>query len=232
MPELVADCPRCKSKKITFDLLQHTLVSVRANWQHWFETFCVCRYCKSSTVFLLSQMNYDDSKILREIGPANIKRPVNDYMKIEGFISLKDFANIPPPEHIPENIKAAFIEGTTCLTAGCYNAAATMFRLCIDLASRFKLPTEDFPDLNAKVRRDLGLRLPWLFNNNNLPEDLRELSMCVKEDGNDGAHLGSIRKEDAEDLFDFTMALLERIYTEPERIRNAKLRRAARRNKN
>jgi hypothetical protein len=51
-----------------------------------------------------------------------------------------------------------------------------------------------------------------------LPEALRDLSSCVKEDGNDGAHAGTLTKEDAEDLLDFTTALLERLYTEPKQL--------------
>ena len=83
--------------------------------------------------------------------------------------------------------------------------------------------------LNAKTRRDLGLRIPWLFENGHLPEALKELSSCIKEDGNDGAHGGNLSEADAADLLDFSAALLERIYTEPERLRLAKERREARR---
>jgi hypothetical protein len=90
------------------------------------------------------------------------------------------------------------------------------------------LPKEE-PGLNSKTRRDLGLRLPWLFDNGILPADLRALSSCVREDGNDGAHAGTLKKEDAQDLLDFTTALLERIFTEPERLRLAEERRAQRR---
>jgi hypothetical protein len=53
--------------------------------------------------------------------------------------------------------------------------------------------------------------------------------LCIKEDGNDGAHEGTLKKEDAEDILDFTVALLSRLYTEPERLRLAKLRRDKRR---
>jgi hypothetical protein len=93
------------------------------------------------------------------------------------------------------------------------------------------LPEEDVVGLNAKVRRDLGLRLPWLFAKGILPETLRELSICIKEDGNDGAHAGTLKQIDVEDLLDFTTALLERIYTEPERLRLAQERRDSRREK-
>ena len=150
-------------------------------------------------------------------------------MLIDGFISQKDAAAIEPPEHLPERIAAAFTEGAKCLAIGCHNGAGTMFRLCVDLATRRMLPEVDEPKLNAQVRRNLGLRLPWLFDTGRLPEALRDLSSCVKEDGNDGAHEGTLSKEDAYDLLDFTTALLERMYTEPERLRLAKERRDARR---
>ena len=107
-----------------------------------------------------------------------------------------------------------------------------MFRLCVDLVTRPFLsdPSEDSkPQPNAKIRRDLGLRLPWLFDNGILPSDLRELAQCVKEDGNDGAHMGALTKLDAEDLLDFTTVLLERLITEPERLRLAQTRRDDRR---
>ena len=104
-----------------------------------------------------------------------------------------------------------------------------MFRLCLDLATRSLLPKEDVPGLNAKTRRNLGLRLPWLFDAGLLPESFRELSTCIKDDGNDGAHVGSLNESDADDLLDFTVAMLERMYTEPERLRLARERREARR---
>ena len=115
------------------------------------------------------------------------------------------------------------------MSIGCFNAAGTMFRLCVDLATRSMLPEEEVEGLNARVKRNLGLRLPWLFDNDVLPEALRELSGCIKDDGNDGAHEGTLSEEDAEDLLDFTSVLLERIYTEPERLRFAKERREKRR---
>jgi hypothetical protein len=104
-----------------------------------------------------------------------------------------------------------------------------MFRLCVDIATKSLFPATDEKGLNSKIRRNLGLRLPLLFDNGLLPESLKELSTCIKEDGNDGAHVGNLTKSDAEDLLDFTTALLERMYTEPARLRLAKERRDSRR---
>jgi hypothetical protein len=229
MPELVADCPRCGARRITFDLTQDLLFDRRYRWQEWYEAFCVCRHCHRSTVFVLSQSVDSDKEVVHQAGLTRLQGSVNDYMNVERYISLKDVASTPPPEHLPAPIESAFMEGAICLAVSCYNAAATMFRLCLDIATRSLLPEGEAPGLNPKTRRDLGLRLPWLFDNGLLPLDLRDLSTSVKEEGNEGAHIGSLTDADAEDILDFTVALLERMYTEPERIRLAADRRAQRR---
>lgn len=229
MSELVANCPRCGAKQMTFDLVSQLPIYIKYDWQYWFEAFCICRACNRSTVFVLSQREISDKDEIKQKGLAKLDRAVNQLMKVEGPITLKDAASQQPPEHLPENIEAAFTEGAACMGIGCFNAAGTMFRLCIDLATRAMLPKEDTKGLNAHVRRNLGLRLPWLFDNGVLPESLRELSSCIKEDGNDGAHQGTLSKEDADDILDFTYVLLERIYTEPKRIELARERRDARR---
>lgn len=94
------------------------------------------------------------------------------------------------------------------------------------------LPVKDENGLNKSIRRSLGLRLRWLFDNKILPEALKELATCIKEDGNDGAHSGTLTKEDIEDQRDFTFAILERLHTEPEKLRIAKQRRDDRRKQN
>jgi hypothetical protein len=227
MSELVADCPRCGSCKITFDLARAHYIGIRHNWKRVYEAFCVCRHCDRATIFVISQKTPGTEHSLENL--PNLEVAVNRYMEIEGFVNLKDIASVPPPEHLPMDIEAAFKEGAMCKSVGCYNAAGTMFRLCVDLATRLRLPAKEVSEPNAATRRNLGLRLPWLFDNGHLPEALRELSSCVKDDGNDGAHVGSLTESDADDLLDFTVALLERMFTEPERLRIAKERRETRR---
>lgn len=227
MSQLVTNCPRCGAQRTTFDVKNAHHFDTQYDWQRWFEAFSICRNCNLSTVFVLSQNKIDDT--VKRVAIENLTPSVNEFMNIEGFIHIANIATARPPEHLPKEIEAAFNEGATALAVSCYNAAGTMFRLCVDLATRPKLPKEEVAGLHAKTRRDLGLRLPWLFDNGFLPADLRELSSCIKDDGNDGAHTGTLKKTDAEDLLDFTVALLERMYTEPERLRLAKERRADRR---
>ena len=228
MSDLVANCPRCGAERITFEARSaHYIYS--DGWPRYYEVFCICRNCHKSTTFLLYHLIYEETDHILKNGILKFSDSLNNHMKIQSYISLKDKAGIEPPEFLPKEINAAFNEGSKCLAIGCYNAAATMFRLCVDLATRQMLPKAEEEGLTAKVRRDLGLRLPWLFKMSRLPDALHELSFCVKEDGNDGAHQGTIAREDADDLFDFTIALLERLFTEPERLRLAKERRDKRR---
>lgn len=228
MSELVADCPRCGAKRTTFDVRQSTQIA-GFGFQSRHEAFAVCRHCGKSTTFVLKDMGPTQADHIQEVGLSKTRHSLNTLVHIEGHVSSKDNAPSEPPQHLPESIEAVFREGATCLAVGCYNAAGAMFRLCVDMASESIIPKEEGKAPNAKIRRSLGLRLIWLFENGLLPSGLRDLSECIKDDGNDGAHDGSLTKHDADDLMDFTIALLERLYTEPERLKKASERRAARR---
>ncbi len=230
MGELLADCPRCNAKNMTFDVKSACLVGCpRYHWEQWFEAFSICRHCQVSTVFVLVQERSESAQVISGGTGVPTLSPVNKYFSVNGYISLKNLATTKPPDHVPINIANAFNEAATCMAVDCFNAAAAMFRLCIDHATTSVLPSEDSDGLNTKIRRSLGLRLPWLFDHNLLPQGLRELSHCIKEDGNDAAHAGTLLKNDAEDLLDFTHALLQRLYTEPEQLRLAQERRDKRR---
>lgn len=234
MSELVADCPRCGAKNMTFDLKDENYIGQEYNWKRFYEVFSICRHCAKSTVFILDTQTPESVKYIGNGSLTSVKGAVNGFMHVNGFISIKDVASVVPPQYLPTGIEAVFREGATCLAVGCYNAAGTMFRLCVDLATKGKLPAKQAnqpepPGLNADVRGKLAFRLRWLFDHRHLPEDLRDLSTCVKDDGNDGAHEGTLDKHAASDLLDFTTELLERMFTEPKNLQLAKERRDSRR---
>lgn len=218
---------------MTFDVKAQVYIGIEFGWASCYEIFCVCRNCNRPTIFVV-KLTESRIKAAFDMQDALVSHPqsLNPYFEVVRFVSLKDNVSVKPPEHIPTDIEAAFREAATCLGVECFNAAGAMFRLCVDLATRPLLP--DKGDTSAaqpseKERRDLGLRLKWLFDNGHLPTALRELAKCIREDGNDGAHVGSLTKPDAEDLLDFTTSILERLFTEPKRLELAESRRAARR---
>lgn len=227
MSLLVADCPRCGAKRISFDAQKALLIGKKYNWENFYEVFCICRNCSRSTTFVLSQKS---SKVdLSENTLVESWNALNDIYNIEDFISLKNHMSSPPPAHLPSNIFSIFEEAATCFAMNCFNASGAMFRLCVDLATKGQLPEGNQDGLTRTIKNNLAARLKWLFETKRLSSELQELAQCIKDDGNDGVHDGSLTNEDVEDLIDFTYELLERIYTDPERLRLAKERRAERR---
>ena len=204
-------------------------IAQQYGWQWHYEAFAICRHCGRGSIILVSDTESESYKRIQAIRGGERKIALNSCVNIEGRVSIKDESSVPAPDHLPDEINRTFVEGARCLAVGCYNAAGTTFRLCVDLATRPLLPSEDIDGLTRKIRRDLGLRLPWLFGVGKLPVALQDLAACIREDGNDGAHQGKLTKADAEDLLDFTRAMLERMFTEPERLRLAAARRASRR---
>jgi len=230
MSILAANCPRCGTARTTFDVKDATVVYINYNWQAVFEAACVCRTCGKYTIFVVKQKEPGDGQVLGKIDFfRTFAGSINDYVNVDSFINIKDLGVVKSPEHLPEDIGKMFQEGSACLAVGCPNAAGAMFRTCVDMATRRLLPEGEVEGLNGKVRRDLGLRLPWLFQHGFLAKDLENLSRCIREDGNDGVHAGTLLMEDAQDLIDFARALLERLYTEPARLKIAEARREARR---
>ncbi len=229
LAELVADCPRCGALKTSFDVLAGIPTERTFNRKQHYEVFAVCRHCLLATIFMVSD-SASGKDTIDPRGLAEVPGSLSRLVHVDGYVSLKDAAPLAPPEHLPEHIHSAFLEGTTCLAVRCFNASGTMFRLCADLATKALLPDTDIDGLNSQIRRSLGLRMRWLFDTGRLPQALGELSHALREDGNDGAHAGTLTEHDAADLLDFTVALLTRLYTEPERLKAAKARRDARRN--
>lgn len=225
---LVHDCPRCKAKSITFTILGGGPFKddIDDDLMPDAELLCMCRACYNSSIFEVYPK--DNARRVSPVGVdwRNAQFNVQEYYVLIGVVTPADVSVNPPPQHLPPNIELAFNEGSKCLSINCYNAAATMFRLCLDFATKALLPPEGEPV--ARVRRSLGLRMEWLFKNEVLPAALEDLAECVKDDGNDGAHEGILDKESALDLEDFTRELLTRLYTEPARLAEAKRRREAR----
>lgn len=156
---------------------------------------------------------------------------LNRVCHINKFISIVDFHTIEPPKHLPPTVRKAFSEAAKAYSVKCWNASACMLRASIDIATKDLLPNDNSDGLDDNTRRSLARRLKWLFQSNRLQKDLEGLASCVKEDGNEAIHSTTLDKEDAVDLLDFTVALLERIYTEPEKIKTAEQRRRQRRAK-
>jgi hypothetical protein len=234
MAEFVSDCPRCGARKSTHDVFSSVIVGTQYRWMQIVELSCICRTCRRMSIHLVSRKEPKDEhdKFFKDVGSINTTSTfagsLNQIVDFKRHVSVWDTATLPTPEHLPLEVEQVVKEANRCMSANCWNAASAMYRLALDLVTKALLPESGEPA--SKIRRSLGLRLDWLFDNDKLPPALRELAHCVKEDGNDGAHVGILTKENAEDLQDFAYRLLDRVVSEPKRLELAAERRIARRN--
>lgn len=227
----LGDCPRCKAKHTTFDVWHACVQSEDfddVGYHYLIEAFLQCRHCHGTSIIQCITYNDEAVKSLHRISD------VWPYLEWSGiavrkFLTLADIQVSSPPEYLPQNIHDAFVEGARCYAAGCYNAAGAMFRLSLDLASKSLLPADDSEiTINSRQKNYLADRLEWLFDNKHWPASLKDMVTCIRQDGNDGAHDGELGEDEAFDIMDFSFKLLEKIYTEPERIRISQERRASR----
>ena len=213
MPTLVANCPRCGAKIHTFDI--HSINPISADEG---EAFSVCRCCNQGVIFIVSARNR--GRNLRDVGAlielVRSNNNLNDEYFVVRHIDISDTNSAAPPEHLPKQINDVFMEAARCHSIGCWNAAGAMFRASVDIATKDILPTKGPKEIHRKY---LARRLEWLFHEKKIPENLRELSTCIREDGNDAVHDASLTEADANDLLEFADALLTSIYTQPEQIK-------------
>lgn len=225
-PMFGGDCPRCGQRHTTFDILAEKQV----DWASWpsFETFLVCRNCHRSSIALLKKYESGfDSPLAIKAHYANTYFVLKEWVfEIPGSRAA--------PEYVPAPIQRIFNEAANCAAIGAFDAAGTMFRKVLDVATRDMAPepvpgSEDTPP-NWKTYKDLRLRLDWLFVKGILGTALKDLSSCIHEDGNDAAHdAAGITSSEADDLGDFAERVLEALFTVPGQIEENRRRRDERR---
>ena len=89
MSQLVADCPRCGAKKMTFDLVSQQFLSNFLGLGRY-EAFCICRDCRKTTTFLLLQRFKQHNDLLDKTPLSKLSKTVNHFMEVHSHVSLKD----------------------------------------------------------------------------------------------------------------------------------------------
>lgn len=243
---LVFDCPVCNANNSTFDVKGWGELFEKSN-NSILQIFSTCRACKYSlclngyvkkelerTLKLDTKSNSEATNKLRTYLFNFLNEHERDASALfSSYIYVPVLPRTDPaPEFLPENIEIIYNEATQCLALNCFNAAGAMFRLCLDQVTKHILKMHSSKAPTAADNKSIHNRLKWIFENGVLPAHLEELSRNIKDDGNDAAHDGSIKKEEAEDLLDFTYILLEQVYTIPKRVEIAAQRRIERRQSN
>ena len=219
---LICDCPRCGAKRITFDTLG---CIPNTSDDDLFEVFGSCRSCHTSTVFLVRNISQNSFKNLMEGDFA-----INNYIEVEGVVNLVPVNSSSVPKHLPGGIEKPFREALSCSAIQAWNAAGCMFRTTVDLATKEQLQKLQKKKPPKDLKQYLAKRIDWLFDIGHISEKLKDLSTCIRKDGNDAAHEANLGKEDIEDVCDFTTLLLEELYTTPVKIQEAIQRQQHRQN--
>ncbi|MGJ4893766.1 DUF4145 domain-containing protein [Bradyrhizobium oligotrophicum] len=216
MAMMVLDCARCPVKRMTHDVV----AGIENSGQ--FELFLRCRACFGSALWAVTS-TWPLSQLLTFKGTL-----MDNYVFIQHLIRPKG-AVIPAPEHTPEDLKLMFDEATECVAIGAWNASSAMFRKILDQISKERMASAPTPPPDNRTRYNLKPRLAWLFSNGLLPRELEQLADAIREDANDGVHNAPLGQTEALDIQDFTVEVLETLYTMPGRLRDAEARRAVRR---
>ncbi len=230
MSIISTNCPRCGDKNTTFGVKGYNAIKNDTAGRRCYELFAVCRSCREATIFIIFSPESETSQAIDALINTN-EVSLNRHYEIERFISLRDNIIHRPPDHIPDPIKAVFEEGAACFSIECWNATGAMFRTCLDLASKDKIQGVNEKDITKNQRENMAARIEWLFDKKKLPDNLKELADCIRQDGNDGAHDGTLGKDEADDLLDFTVQILEHFYTQPAKAEESRRRRAERKAK-
>ncbi|MDO7353536.1 DUF4145 domain-containing protein [Acinetobacter baumannii] len=242
MSTFIFDCPSCSAKNSTFDVdsIHGDESSHYADW----DLFSICRACSKAMVItarvkpeIYNPLYIHDLTVAEST--KRIRQQIREVVDREDFHLNRVFTyfiyspvhvgQITPPEYLPEKVRDIFNEATKCLSSNCFNASGAMFRLCLDIVTKDILEKNEELGATRDDKKSIHSRLNWIFKHNLLNRGLEDLSRCIKDDGNDGAHDGNLTNTEADDLLDFTYELLEQVYTQPERIRLAQVRRQERR---
>lgn len=227
-PLLGGDCPRCGQGRTTFDVLSASPLN---GAPVEYECFARCRHCTGGSI----------AKMMEGAGSQGPMYYKGLYLTQDHrFYFVGWVIEIPDarrsPDHVPDAPKRVFEEAGRCEAIGAWDAAGTMFRKTLDVATRAITPKPVEGDTetpqNWKTYKDLRLRLDWLFEKKLLNSSLKGLSNCIHQDGNDAAHDETgIGESEAADLGDFCERVLEELYTTPGRIAENQRRREERRAK-
>jgi hypothetical protein len=138
-----------------------------------------------------------------------------------------DAATVPPSrfgeevEHLPEDVAVLYEEARRAVSSGSPNAAA--------LACR-KILMHVGVEKGAPEGGTFVSYVNHLCENGYVPPDAREWIDEIREHGNDANHeIDLISREEAEIMVDFTSMMLRVVYEYPERGRQARAAREARR---
>lgn len=225
MNQIVYDCPYCKSKNMTFDIIVD-------NYDHEYQEAYARKYDSSAiepdpealfysmTVRYYALCQCRESKCQQTV-PFILERQASE-IKIIDILRTPANLSYKCPEYVPKNIEDKFNEAAQCYAYHCFIASAAMLRLCIEIT------TKDLLIDNKDKEQKLHKRIEILCNQGLIRQRLKEFATEIRFEGNDAVHDGCIDQDNLEATFEFTIFLLQELYTDKKEMELVKERRAQR----
>jgi len=114
------------------------------------------------------------------------------------------------PDHVPENVGAAFSEGLKAREAGLLPSAVYNLRKSLERTVR---------DRDPEGKGGLKMRIKKMSEDGKIPSTLVDLAHTVRAEGNVEVHEEETwTPEQVQELIDFSILLLTYVYTLPNRI--------------
>jgi DNA-directed RNA polymerase subunit RPC12/RpoP len=141
----------------------------------------------------------------------------------EGLVDIIYPSNEPEVDkRVPAGIADDYIEASKCFNISANKASVVMARRVIQKMC---------VNLGADKTKKLFQQIDELKKAGKLHPDLADIATEVRFIGNDGAHpeddgLDQVKEEDAKEILDFTLELLDDLYVRPEKVKEMKNRRA------
>jgi len=212
MSVLVISCPHCGAENMTFDV-----VSGVDNWLKGTSSLlCQCSGCHESVVV---QVRY----ISAQIGAAKLVSYRGNLTNVE-TIHLRNIwpsaAPLIAPQSTPEKVARSFVEASKARRVRLWNPACASYRRCMELALK-----ELAPEVEAWK---LEKRIDKLAAEQRITPALQAWAHELRLDGNEALHGDDDATEEmAEQMHHLTYFLLTYLYTLPNQIEEARVRREA-----
>ncbi|EHD13057.1 hypothetical protein CIN_20400 [Commensalibacter intestini A911] len=242
---LVSKCPYCQTEKIPFDIEGINFQNItkdNSSYIIYFSIFSICRGCGAPTIFSIykniikevTEYNVDGdtyinedtvNEIIKETPSIVRKNPEQNLasnFQLGKIIRPPENISYQCPEHIPEDIKAKFDEAAQCYANDCIVASSIMLRLCLETVTKDLLETE------KEKEEKLHVQIKILFDKNIIDKNIKDVADEIRLDGNYAVHEGKMDQNNLEDLFNFTLDLLEYAYNRQNRLKLSRERRAQR----
>jgi hypothetical protein len=121
---------------------------------------------------------------------------------------------------VPEHIAAAATEASLCLSVGAFRAVGSLARAVIEATAKDK----------RADGRNLEKRIDALYDDNHIRPHTKDQAHEVRHFGNDMAHgdfADPVTQEEAEEIFELMVEVLDEVYQSPARLEKRRTARLA-----